>query len=73
MGQLTATFQELSQRVIEAEAALNAAEQGDLAALLRTVQVRVPGSWLMPQHAGAGWLGGWGRLAAWLGGWVAGG
>lgn len=40
MGQLTGEFQQLSQRVIALEAALREQGSADLAALLRTVQVR---------------------------------
>ncbi len=40
MGQLTQEFQQLSRRVIAVEAALTEQGSTELAALLRTVQVR---------------------------------
>ena len=46
MGELTQQFQELSQRVIGIEAALQAGGSADLAALLRTVQVCESGGWV---------------------------
>lgn len=39
MAQLTGQFQELSRQVLAAEEGLRAVGQGELAALLRTVQV----------------------------------
>lgn len=51
MAQLTGQFQELSRQVLAAEAGLRAAGQGELAGLLRTVQVTREGlQWAaMPQ------------------------